>query len=284
MLHIKNQLKEYTINTLKNKYTPEQISKLPDTIVNQDFNTLLFEKNKYGENILDVYNHRKNTKDEMINKYNQIYQKNETFALRQKNSKELIEHAKVMLKYSIDSLNSRLTSFHNDIFDQTKYQHKKVLSIDYNTIFNNKLKNILKSENKLGIPCDVNLLQDLINFVNMHFNDSKEEKINKILSQLPKNIMNANKIKDMFTEKNMIDFLWSYIMDSVTIENPLSSCPPILYECMNEEKIGIREAYFGEFCKRIQDITDFLESHEKTIVIRQLIDSNLDTCIKKQFI
>ena len=284
MLHIKNQLKEYTMNILKKKHTPEQISKLSDTLLNQHFNTLLYEKNKYGENILDVYNHRKNTKDEMINKYNQIYQKNETFALRQKNSKELIEHAKVMLKYSIDSLTSKLTSFHNDIFDQTKYQHKIVLTIDYNTIFHNKLKNILKSENKLGVPCDVNLLQDLINFISMHFNNSKEEKINKILSLLPKNIMNANKIKDVFNEKNMIDFLWSYIMNSVTIENPLSLCPPILYECMNEEKIGIREAYFGEFCKRIQDITDFLQVHEKTIIINQLLDSNLDTCIKKQFI
>jgi hypothetical protein len=272
------------MNILKKKHTVEQISKLPDTIVNEHFNTLLYEKNKYGENILDVYNHRKNTKDEMINKYNQIYQKNETFASRQKNSKELIEHAKVMLKYSIDSLNSKLTSFHNDIFDQRKYQHKIVLTIDYITIFHNKLKNILKTENKLGVPCDVNLLQDLINFVNMNFNDTKEEKINKILSQLPKNIMNANKIKDIFNEKNMIDLLWSYIINSVTIENPLSLCPPILYECMNEEKIGIREAYFGEFCKRIQEITDFLHIEEKSIVMNILLDSDLDTLIKKQFI
>jgi hypothetical protein len=284
VLHIKQQLKEYTINNLKKNHTAEQISKLSENVLNEHFNTLLLEKNKYNENILDVYNYRNNTKEEMINKYNQIYDKNKTFALRQKNSTELIEHAKVMLKYSIDSLNLKLTSFHNDIFNQTKYQHKKVLTVDYNAIFNNKLKDILKSENKLGVPCDIDLLQDLINFINMNFSNSKEDKINKILSQLPKNLMNADKVKDMFNEKNMIDFLWSYVINSVTIENPLSSCPSILYECMNEEKIGIRESYIGEFFKRIQDITDFLSKDEKTNIIKLLLDSNLDIFIKQQFI
>ena len=284
VLHIKQQLKEYTINNLKKNHTAEQISKLSENVLNEHFNTLLLEKNKYNENILDVYNYRKHTKDEMINKYNQIYQKNETFALRQKNSTELIEHAKLMLKYSIDSLNSKLTSFHNDIFNETKYQHRVVLRIDYNSIFNNKLKNILKSENKLGVPCDIDLLQDLINFITTNFNDSKEEKINQILSQLPKNIMNADKVKDMFNEKNMIDFLWLYIINSVTIQNPLSSCPLILYEFMNEEKIGIREAYIGEFLKRIQDITDFLSKDEKSNIIKLLLDSNLDIFVKEQFI
>jgi hypothetical protein len=118
----------------------------------------------------------------------------------------------------------------------------------------------------------------------MNFSNSKEDKINKILSQLPKNLMNADKVKDMFNEKNMIDFLWSYVINSVTIENPLSSCPSILYECMNEEKIGIRESYIGEFFKRIQDITDFLSKDEKTNIIKLLLDSNLDIFIKQQFI
>jgi len=284
MSHIKLQLKEYKISILKKDHTIDQIAKLSDNVLNEYFNALLLEKNKYDENILGIYNHRKNTKDNMILKYKEIFNKNEKFALRQKNSKELIEHAKVMLKYSIDSLNLKLNSFHNEIFDQTKYQHRRVIVIDYDSIFNAKLKNILKTENKLGVPCDVDILLDLLNFIIINFNATKEEKINKILSSLPKNIMNSDKINNVFKEKGLIEFIWSYITKSINFENPLSNCPPILYEFMNEEKLGIREAYIGEFFTIIHDIIDFLSTENKDMFMKKLFDSELNMVVKEQFI
>jgi hypothetical protein len=102
----------------------------------------------------------------------------------------------------------------------------------------------------------------------MYFTDSIEEKINLILSKLPKDLSNPDQLIKDFKSNDNISYLWTYLKNSITLENILSICPPILYEFFKEEIRGIREAYIGEYMTTF----DYIYSTSSAPIRKELIE------------
>jgi hypothetical protein len=106
---------------------------------------------------------------------------------------------------------------------------------------------LLDSKTRFGTAFSSPILGDLLDLITANFMDTKEEKINLILSKLSKDLLNSTYIFDVFNEKRHISYLWIHIKNSITLENILSMWPPVLYKFLKEENTGIRDSYTGEY-------------------------------------
>ena len=244
------------------------------------FNSLLKETNKWDFDVIGLYNYRKTQKNTMIEKYQKEYEKSVKYVERTSNSKEKIESYKKLLETNIASIDIRLNCFYNEIFDNEKRKPVKYMSVNHTDEFSKKLDIITK--NSIGYACNINSVNELINWINMFFSDSKQEKLQLILAKITDVIINADKLMELIVERKLEPDVWKYIMNSIDNKYPLSKCPALLYEFFKIGKIGLREAYIGEYLNKLCDVVDSFSDVKKKELIEILNMSLLDKTIPNQ--
>ena len=245
-----------------------------------DFNLLLKETNKWDYDVIGLYNYRKNQKNTMIEKYQKEYEKSVKYLERTSNSKEKISSYKKLLDENIASIDIRLNCFYNEIFDEVERVPIKYISVNHTDEFTKKLDIITK--NSIGYACNINSVNELINWINMFFSNAKKEKLHLILGKITDVIINADKLMELIVERKLEPEVWSYIICSIDNKYPLSKCPALLYEFFKIEKIGLREAYIGEYLNKLCDVVDSFSISKKKELIEILNMSLLDKTIPKQ--
>jgi hypothetical protein len=244
-----------------------------------DFNLLLKEKNRWHYDVIGLYNYRKNEKNTMIEKYQKEYEKSVKYLERTSNSKEKILSYKKLLETNIASIDIKLNCFYNEIFDEVERVPIKYISVNHTDEFTKKLDIITK--NSLGFACNINSVNELINWINMFFSDAKKEKLHLILGKITDVIINADKLMELVVERKLEPDVWLYIIHSIDNKHPLSKCPALLYEFFKIEKIGLREAYIGEYLNKLCDVVDSFSISKKKELIEVLNMSLLDKTIPK---
>jgi hypothetical protein len=196
---------------------------------NEDFKLLM------TDNVKNIFYMRSKNIDKIINKYEYKYS-----LIKDEDTDKKLEFCKL-------DIERKIKLFNFCFFEESS--RPKIFKITVKPIeqYNKILVNILKDSNKFGTPYNQIVLGQLFSLIKMYFSDSIEEKINLILSKLPKDLSNPDQLIKDFKSNNNISYLWLYIKKSITLENILSICPPVLYEFFNEEIRGIREAYIGEY-------------------------------------
>jgi len=187
------------------------------------------------------------------------------------------------LNFCVSDIERKIKLFKFSFFEESS--RPKIFKITMKPIeqYNKLLEKILNETNKFGTPYNQVILGQLLSLIKMYFTDSTEEKINLILSKLPKDISNAYLLIKDFKSNDNISYLWSYIKNSITLENILSICPPILYEFFKEEVRGIREAYIGEYMTTFEYIYSISSVHIKKELIEILskADYKFDFILKR---
>jgi len=256
------------------------MSHIKKEIKESDFNLLLKETNRWDLDVIGLYNYRKNQKNTMIEKYQKEYEKSVKYLERTSNSKEKLAGYKKLLDDNIASIDIRLNCFYNEIFDEIERVPIKYMSVNHADEFTKKLDIITK--NSLGFACNINKVNELMNWINMFFTDSKQEKLNLILVKITDVIMNADKLMELIVQRNLEPDVWTYIISSIDKQCPLSKCPALLYEFFKIEKIGLREAYIGEYLNKLCDVVDSFSDVKKNELIELLNNSLLDKAIPHQ--
>lgn len=209
-----------------------------------------------NDKIKEIFNKRSNNVEKIINKYEYKYS-----LIKDADSDKKLEFCKL-------DIERKIKLFKFSFFEESS--RPKIFKITVKPIdqFNKIIVNILKDSNKFGTPYNQIVLGQLFSLIKMYFSDSIEEKINLILSKLPKDLSNSDQLIKDFKSNDNISYLWSYIKKSITLENILSICPPVLYEFFKEEIRGIREAYIGEYMTAF----DYIYSTSSAPIRKELIE------------
>jgi hypothetical protein len=253
----KENYKDLLMNITK-YYNPIQKNNVIDTLIYYLANKIMYEfKIGLGQSTFDSLMNKKNlhmmTGEEYFNNRTidsdalkiKINRKFEKIIRSSRDDNKIKNQEKC--EFLISDIEQKIALF-KDTFFVKKERVKKLFGhlkpIDR---FNNLLKDILKGTNPFGIPCNHIVLGQLFSLIKHNFNDTKEDKINIILSKLPKNLLNSDQLVREFKSSDNISFLWMYIKNSIKLDNILSVCPPVLYEFFKDENRGIRAAYIGEY-------------------------------------
>ena len=151
------------------------------------------------------------------------------------------------LEFCIKDIERKIKLFKFSFFEESSRPRTFKIELKPIDKFNKLLPNILNETNKFGTPYNQVILGQLFSLIKMYFIDSKEEKINIILSKLPKDLSNSYQLFKDFKSNNNLSYLWIHIKNSITLENILSIYPPVLYEFFKVEDSGKRESYIGEY-------------------------------------
>ena len=239
----------------------------------EDFNELIIEKNNDDCTVQQLFEHRRSENEKLKEAYKYKYESN---IRRAGNNMDEKEKAKQIYDFNMNDLKRKIEYFDNQFF-VTSYERPRFLlaTSDFDSKFNTILKSMIKTENKFGIPYDRSCLIELFNQINMNFKDKVDEKINLILSKIPSNLFNVDHLIKDFTDRNYIENLWKFTMNSVNENNPLSFCQPLLYEFF-KISVGLREACMGEYIMKLQNIYDNLKVDKKIEFSDLLTSSKLE--------
>ena len=195
---------------------------------------------------------------------------------------EKISSLKKMLESNIESVDIKINCFYTEIFaEETRKPLELKTTKNHNDEFTKKLE-LITTKNSLGYACNIDNINELINWINMFFSKNKEEKFQLILGKITTLIINGNQLMDLIKQRNLEPDAWNYIINSISNNNPLSKCPALLYEFFKIEKIGLREAYIGEYLNKMCDVVDCFSDAKKRELIEVLNSSFLDKSISNQ--
>jgi hypothetical protein len=266
-------------------YADKLICHIKEQLSEEDFSTFLKEKTKKNQTMKDWFDFNNDNKTVILDKYKYKYEKEIKYM---KNNEEKYKTelalAKQKYEYNLSTIDTKIKYFYDAIFNQSRSSSPTfTANIDYDKLFNSKLDNLLKSENKFGIPYDQEVMITLLNWIPMFYSNCTEEKINMILDKLPSNLFNCNKLIDQFKRFGYIVQLWNHTLSTITKNKPISYCTELLLEFFKEEKKGIREAYFGEYINKLTIIYETLNTHERNEFIQLICTSKLPDSIKLKF-
>jgi hypothetical protein len=258
---------------------------IKEQLSEEDFSIFLKEKTKKNETMKDWFDFNNNNKTNILNKYKYKYEKDIKFLKsNEEKYKTELALAKQKYEYNLSTIDNKIKYFYDAIFNESRSSSPSFnTNIDYDKLFNNKLDNLLKSENKFGIPYDQEIMITLLNWVPMFYSHCVEEKINMILDKIPSNLFNGNKLIDQFKSYEYILQLWNHTLSKITKNKPFSYCPELLLEFFKEEKKGIREAYIGEYINKLTTIYETLNIEERDEFIKLICSSKLPDSIKLKF-
>jgi hypothetical protein len=258
---------------------------IKDQLSTDDFNILLNEKTNKNQTMRDWYNFYNSDKSRLVKRYKYKYDNSIKYMINNEEKyKNELELAKQKYDYNISTIDEKLKYFYDTIFNESRSSSPTFnININYNKLFNSKLDNLLKSENKFGIPYDQEVMITLLNWIPMFYSDCVEEKINMILDKLPSNLFNGNKLIEQFKNYGYIVQLWNHTLSKITKNKPFSYCTELLLEFFKEEKKGIREAYLGEYINKLTTIYETVNIQEKDEFIQLICSSKLPDSIKLKF-
>jgi len=252
-----------------------------NTLSPEDFKTMLQEKNNDGYNIQELFNIQKGDVEDLKKKYEYKYLNN----LRRSKDESDREKAKQIYEFNLEDLNRKIQYFEQQFFIEYERPKFKYNHHDYDKKFNEKLSELLKDENRFGVPYERGTLSELIEQIKMNFKENTDEKINLILSKIPNNLFNVNHLIEDFKQKGYIENLWNFTINSINKKNPLSFCPSLLYEFFkttDEQPKGLHESYMGEYIKKLQRINQTLNEEDKIEFNKLLSNSKLEENIINQ--
>jgi hypothetical protein len=188
------------------------------------------------DNVKKIFDDRSKDTDNIKKKYEQNFNKSSDPDSAEK------------LKFCIKDIENKIKEFNFNFFVVASRPKLSIVPANPLKKFNETLSTILlDSKTRFGTVFSSPILGDLLDLITANFMDTKEEKINLILSKLSKDLLNSTYIFDVFNEKRHISYLWIHIKNSITLENILSMWPPVLYKFFKEENRGIRDSYTGEY-------------------------------------
>jgi hypothetical protein len=270
----KNNVIDTVIYYLANKIMYEFKIGLDESV----FNSLINKRNLHMMTGEEYFNNRTIDPDVLKIKIHRKFEK----IIRSSRDDNKIKNEKKCY-FLISDIDRKIELFKDTFFvrrERVKKLFEHVKPIDQ---FNNLLKNILKDPNTFGIPYNQVVLGQLFSLITKYFNDTKEDKINIILSKLPKNLSNADQLVKDFKSNDNISYLWMYIKNSIKLDNILSACPVVLYEFFKEENRGIRSAYIGEYMTEFDSIysTSPIQIRLELIEVLSKADYKFDFILKR---
>jgi uncharacterized protein (DUF1697 family) len=266
-------------------YADKLIYHIKEQLSEEDFSTFLKEKTKKNQTMKNWFDFNNDNRTIILDKYKYKYEKEIKYI---KNNEEKYKNelalAKQKYEYNLSTIDTKIKYFYDAIFNESRSSSPTfTANIDYDKLFNNKLDNLLKSENKFGIPYDQEVMITLLNWIPMFYSNCVEKKINMILDKLPSNLFNGNKLIDQFKSYGYIVQLWNHTLSTITKNKPFSYCTELLLEFFKEEKKGIREAYLCEYINKLTIIYKTLNTFEKNEFIQLICTSKLPDSIKLKF-
>jgi hypothetical protein len=284
--HIKDTFK----NIKRREFTKDQLSTMRSEMGEENFNRFICnnftdfindETNNLDENAFDLFNKRKLDSESAYQKYNEKYQKS---IARARGNQKLIDDATKKYDWNMKQYLCKVTIFYNSIFNENIQRKKLIMSnINYDNIFLSRFENFVGAANKFGTRCNPDVLTELIHILNNELIKKKDMYMKMIIEKIPSNLMNPDHIIKVFKEKKVIDYLWNYILNTITIENPGTFCIELL-NAFFKEPSGLQEAYVSVYLEKITELGSNMSSSEKEQFIENIMKSMISKNIKDMII
>ncbi len=291
LAHIKSNLGDLKYFELRKEYSVEELNEMKeddpmeyDNMINEEFNKLVAEKNKENQNVKEIYEFRKNNQDVMKDKYKAKLTKALSNVKFSKNPTEKEQHVKSVYKHNVESIEIKLKSIYNELYPIIMKKVSKFANTDIthlvDKLFNSELNLLLKSSNRFGTPIDMLALTKLIDLIKNQFSNNMEEKLNLVLAKFPIDLFIPDRANEEFRKNNLSQLVWKFIINTISSDNPLSYCPPLLLDLlMNEPNLGKKEAYIGEYVKVMKTIKLSIGNQQFNLIIDIITSAKLDTKI-----
>jgi len=252
-------IKDVFKNIKRRQYTSDELSEEREEIgeekfnkfINQDFTTFINnEQNALKQNAFDLFTIRKDNPETAYQKYQE---KCDKAISRAKKDPSIITDAKERYDYNISQYKKKIDIFYNSIFNENIERKKiKLDPINWEIVFLRRLETFVGTKNKFGTRCNPDVLSDLIRIIQTEITnkDLQPQMINTLIKKIPNDLMNASHIIQIFKDKNLIDYLWNTLLDSINEENLETFCPELLKHFLNEPLQGLRDAYASQYAEK----------------------------------
>lgn len=265
---------EYGLVKLKESMTEDQYKNL----LYEDFNIILNETDQHNKKAYDVFLERKENKEEAIKKYKEKCDK----VIRCTKLKSMADEARQRLAYNLEQLDKKINLFYNDIFN-TQLVRKKyvIIDINYEAKFNDLLSKLHGFKTRFGTRCEINALNPLLHLVNTEFKSKRDEYVKRIIDNIPLELMNPKDVIQTFTDMNNIDYLWTSLLTTISIDKPTSASLDLLSQFFKEQHIGLRESYICQYLEKLSKLAETLSTEQKDVFVEIIMKSLLSDNIKK---
>jgi hypothetical protein len=262
-------IKEVFKNIKKRNFTSEELAEERLEAGEENFNKFIFEdftnfindeKNALEQNAYDLFNIRREDSESAFQKYNE---KREKAIFRAKGNEKLISDANKKYEYTIKDYENKVKIFYNSIFNQNR-KTMKITMTDQTQIdgfyekFPVMLNSMIGFKTKWGTEFNMIKLPSVMCFLNNEFISKKDMYLQMIIKKIPYDVMNSMRIIEVFKELKIIDSLWNAVLESVTLENQESFCPPLLKEFLKESMGGLQEAYASQYAEKLKTFENTL--------------------------
>lgn len=256
-------IKEVFKNIKRRKYTFEELSEERievgevnfNKFVNEDFTTFINdEQNALEENAFDLFSKRKDKPETAYQKYQD---KRDKAIARSRSDPKIVADAKQRYEFNISQYEHKIKIFYNSIFNDNVTRKKIILApVNWENIFHSRLANFVGTKNKFGTRCNPDVLSELIRIIQTEITnkDLCPQMIITLIKMIPSDLMNAPQILQVFKQKNLLDYLWNTLLDSITVENPNTFCPELLKEFLKEPQVGLRDAYASQYAEKLDSL------------------------------
>ena len=291
VIHIKESFKYVKYRELVKEMGAEKLAEIRKTIDQEEFDTMLSEtfdkiildKNNEDKQPIDLFNERKDNKEATIQKYKDKCQK----AIRRAKKQDDIDCAHEKLAYNLKQLDFKLDIFFRSIFN-TQMKRKKIImnEINYEDIFDKCTSKLVGVKNvRFGTPINIPVLIDSLSFIRDNIKNlqhNNEYYINKIIDQIPSDLLNIGVVIDTIKNFKCIDYLWKRLINSVTLETPTSFCINLLNQFFKESNMGLKEAYCCEYLNILFKLVNSVSDENKIKILETLLSSILVDDIKSE--
>jgi hypothetical protein len=256
-------IKEVFKNIKRRKYTTEELSEERievgevnfNKFINEDFTSFINDEyNSLNENAFDLFNKRKIEPQTAYQKYQE---KRDKAISRSRSDPNIIADAIQRYEYNISQYEHKIKIFYNSIFNDNVTRKKIILAaVNWKNIFDSRLANLVGTKNKFGTRCNPDVLSELIRIIQTEITNKDQcpQMIITLIKMIPSDLMNAPQIIQIFKDKNLIDYLWNTLLDSISLENSKTFCPELLKEFLKESSKGLQEAYTSQYAEKISNL------------------------------
>ena len=284
VIHIKESFKYVKYRELVNEMGAEKLTELRtkigqdefDSMLSETFDKIILDTNSEDMQPIDLFNERKDNKDAIIQKYKDKCQK----AIRRAKKQDDIDGAHEKLAYNLKQLDFKLDIFFNSIFN-TQMKRKKIImgKINYEDLFDKCISKLVGIKNvRFGTPINISVLIDSLSFIRDNIKDlqyNNEYYINKIIDQIPSDLLNIGVVIDTIKNFKCIDYLWKRLINSVTLETPTSFCINLLNQFFKESNRGLKEAYCCEYLDVLFKLVNSSKDENKIKILETLLSSSI---------
>jgi hypothetical protein len=198
--HVKDKFKQIKRRKLIKEFGDDIIVNMRSSMsreefsskLSEDFNHMLTIKNKDNQNVIDLFNIRKDGKQLTIDKFKYKIEK-----ARKSHNESIINDNIKRQDYNLANLDNKVKIF-SEIFEDAIKIIKINNTENYDETFNNNYTKLFRST-PFGIRCEIDILDKMLYLLNTELKSKKDEYIKKILDSIPAGLSNSRDVIKKFT-------------------------------------------------------------------------------------